>query len=46
MIYRLETAAEKIDEFGEFLSEIANVIEIFASTIKAIKTGEILTFSA
>jgi hypothetical protein len=41
---RLEAAARNIDEFGSFLSEIAKVIDIFASTITAIQTGGLLTF--
>lgn len=41
---RLENAARNIDEFGSFLSEIANVINIFASTVKAIQSGGLLTF--
>jgi hypothetical protein len=40
---RLKTAAQNIEIFGNFLSEIAKVIDIFADTIKAIQTGGILT---
>lgn len=40
---RLEQAARRIDLFGDFLLEIAKVIDIFANTINAIETGGILT---
>lgn len=40
---RLKTAAQHIEIFGAFLSEIGKVIGIFADTIKAIQTGGILT---
>lgn len=43
---RLEAAARNIDEFGSFSSEIAKVINIFASTITAIQTGGLLTLPA
>ncbi|MEH1973992.1 MAG: hypothetical protein V7L02_12500 [Nostoc sp.] len=33
----LQQAAKKIERFGDFLSEIAKVIDIVTSTIKAIK---------
>ncbi|QHG18381.1 hypothetical protein [Nostoc sp. ATCC 53789] len=33
----LQEAAKKIEKFGDFLSEIAKVIDIVTSTIKAIK---------
>jgi hypothetical protein len=40
----LKTAAQRIDNFRSFLSEIGKVVGIFASTINAIKTGGLLTF--
>ena len=43
---RLENAARNIDEFGSFLSEIANVINIFTNIVQAITTGGVLTFPA
>ena len=41
---KLNKAAQKIDNFDNFLSEIGKVGGIVASTITAIQTGGLLTF--
>ncbi len=43
---RLRSSARDLDNFGSFLSAIADVIKIAGSVITAIQTGGILTFPA